>query len=442
MFKKKINLNLGQKYWIEAKKIIPGGTMLFSKNPDLYLPEKWPAYYAKAKKIYIWDLQGNRFMDLTTMGVGTNILGYSNDEINKEIIKVIKNSNVSTLNSIDEIKLTKMLLQMNPWAQMARYTKTGGEANLVALRAARSVTSNHKVAFCGYHGWHDWYLSTNLDNPKNLDNHLLPFLKIAGVPNNLKKETFAFDFNDIKKFKNIIYKNKLAAVIMEVSRLKKTKKKFLQEIRKITLKKNICLIFDECTSGFRETYGGLYKKYKVTPDIVVYGKSLANGYPICAVIGKKKYMKNLEKSFVSSTFWTDRVGYAAAIKTLNLMKRKKTWLTLKQKGAHIKKLWRKYSKKYNIDIVIQGLDSLPTFYFKNEDHLKLKTFLTQEFLKKKILASNSIYLSVFHTTSVLKRYEKVFEQIFKKIHFLKKNNIKISSVLEVPVCLDGVRGKK
>ena len=242
---------------------------------------------SKTKGVNIWDLEGNKYIDLTTMGVGTNILGYSNPEINLEIMKTIRKSNISSLNSIEEIILTKILLKMNSWAQMVRYTKTGGEANLVALRAARSMSNNYKVAFCGYHGWHDWYLSTNLQNSKNLDKHLLPNINTVGIPKNLKNQTFGFDFNNIEQFKKIIKKNKLAAVIMEVSRSKKTDKKFLKEIRKITKKKGICLIYDECTSGFRETFGGLYKKYEIIPDIVVYGKSIANGYPLCAIVGKK-----------------------------------------------------------------------------------------------------------------------------------------------------------
>ena len=439
---RKNKINLGQKYWNEAKKVIPGGTMLFSKNPDLYLPKKWPAYFSKAKGVYIWDLNGNKYIDLATMGVGTNILGYANSEINNEIIKIVKKSNISTLNSIEEIKLTKLLLKMNPCASMARYTKTGGEANLVALRAARSSTKNYKVAFCGYHGWHDWYLSTNLQNSKNLNTHLLPNINTIGIPKNQKNQTFGFNFNDIDEFKKIIKKNKLAAVIMEVSRLKETNKTFLKQIREITKKKNICLIYDECTSGFRESYGGLYKKYKLKPDIVVYGKSIANGYPLCAVIGKKTFMKNLEKSFVSSTFWTDRVGYAAAIKTLDLMKKNKTWIKLKNKGLMIKNIWKKHSKKYNIDITIQGLDALPTFIFNYENHLELKTFLTQEFLKKNILTANTVYVSIYHSSKILKKYDRIFGQVFKKISFLMKNNIKISSALETSTCLGGIRFKR
>ena len=333
---------MGQKYWDEAKKIIPGGTMLFSKNPDLYLPKKWPAYFLKAKNIYIWDLEGKKYIDLATMGVGTNILGYANSEVNQEVIKTIKKSNISTLNSVEEIKLTKILLKINPWAQMIRYTKTGGEANLVALRAARSSSKNYKVAFCGYHGWHDWYLSTNLRNSNNLNTHLLPNVNTVGIPKDFKNQSYGFKFNDIKEFKKIIQKNKLAAVIMEVSRLKETKKIFLKEIRKITKKKNICLIYDECTSGFRETYGGLYKKYGITPDIVVYGKSIANGYPLCAIVGKKNIMKNLEKSFVSSTFWTDRVGYAVSTNKESLEDKK---IRTKKEYLQKEKIGKLFPKK-------------------------------------------------------------------------------------------------
>ena len=433
------NKNLGQIYWSEAKKIIPGGTMLFSKNPDLYLPKMWPAYFSKAKGVELWDLNGKKYFDLATMGVGTNILGYANSEINNEVIKIIKRSNISTLNSIEEIKLTKLLLKMNSWADMARYTKSGGEANLVALRAAKSASKNYKVAFCGYHGWHDWYLSANLQNKRNLDSHLMPNMKPIGISKNLKNSTQVFNFNNIKEFEKIVKKNNLAAVIMEVSRGEKTSKNFLLKIRKITKKKNICLIFDECTSGFREQYGGLYKSYNVIPDIVVYGKALGNGYPICAVLGKKKFMKFLSKSFTSSTFWTDRIGYVAAIKTLQLMKKIKSWQILKKKGKEIKKIWKRLSEKHGLSIKIMGLDALPGFKFNYSDHNKLKTFLTQEFLKKGFLASTTIYLSVYHSNKIINQYEKILDKIFLQISNVKKKRISIRRFMNTPESLKGFR---
>ena len=432
-------LNTGQKYWNEAKKIIPGGTLLFSKHPDLYLPKKWPAYFNKANKYYIWDLDNKKYIDLATMGVGTNILGYANKIINKKVIQTINKSNISTLNSIEEIELSKLLLNIEPWAKMVRYTKTGGEANLVALRAARFYTKKSKVAFCGYHGWHDWYLSSILTKKNSLDKHLMKGLRKEGIPNNLKGTAFSFDFNNINQFKKIIKKNKIGAVIMEVSRLKKTSRKFLLEIRKITKKNNICLIFDECTSGFRECYGGLHKKYKVNPDIVVFGKSIANGYPICAIVGVKKFMSQLDKSFVSSTFWTDRIGFVAAIETLKEMKKKRSWVKISATGKKIKQIWKTKAKKHKLDVTINGLDALPVLKFNNPQEFEIKTYLTQEFLKKKILTSTYIYPCIYHDKSVLNRYSIILEKIFKKISLSIKNNNKISNLLDGPTCKIGLR---
>ncbi len=432
-------LNKGQEYWNKAKKIIPGGTLLFSKNPDLYLPKRWPAYFSKAKKCHIWDLDNKKYLDFATMGVGTNILGYANKIINRKVIQTINKSNIATLNSIEEIELSKLLLKIEPWAKMVRYTKTGGEANLVALRAARFYTKKSKIAFCGYHGWHDWYLSSILTKKSSLDQHLMRGLRKDGIPKNLKDTSFSFDFNNIEQFKKIIKKKDIGAVIMEVSRLKKTSRKFLLEIRKLTKKNNICLIFDECTSGFRECYGGLHKKYNINPDIIVLGKSIANGYPLCAIVGVKKYMTQLEKSFVSSTFWTDRIGFVAAIETLKEMKKQKSWLKITATGKKIKKIWKNKAEKYKLDITINGLDALPVLKFNNLEEYEIKTYLTQEFLKKKFLTSTYIYPCIYHDKTILNKYSIILEKIFKKISICIKNNYKISKLLDGPICKIGLR---
>ncbi len=437
--KNKNILNKGQKYWKEAKKIIPGGTHLFSKNPDLYLPKNWPAYFSKAKKCFIWDLENKKYVDFATMGVGTNILGYTNEKINSKVIKTVKDSNISTLNSIEEIALSRMFLKIEPWAKMVRYTKTGGEANLVALRAARAYTGKSKVAFCGYHGWHDWYLSSILTKKNSLNSHLMRGIRKDGIPKNLKNSSFAFDFNDIEKFKNIVKKNNIGAVIMEVSRLDKTKKNFLKKIRELTKKKNICLIFDECTSGFRECFGGLHKKFKVNPDIVVYGKSIGNGYPICAIVGTKKIMKTLENSFVSSTFWTDRIGTVAAIETLKEMKRIKSWKKITKIGKQIKLIWKKTAYKHKLNISIKGIDALPSVRFNYDQEPEMKTFLTQEFLKQKFLTSTYVYPCIFFNNKILKKYSEILNNIFKKMSNHINNNKKISSLLDGPKCKTGLR---
>lgn len=230
-------LNSGQKMWIRAKKVIPGGTMLFSKNPDLYLPNFWPAYFEKTKGCNIWDLEGKKYLDLSTMGVGTNILGYAKKEVDDAIKKIIHKGNISTLNSKEEILLAEKLIQMHPWAGKVRFARTGGEAAAIAVRIARAATGRENIAVCGYHGWHDWYLSANLSNSQNLNSHLMKNVPIQGVEKKLKNSAIVFEYNNFKQLEKIISSNNIAAVVMEVERNIKPQKHFLEKIRTLTKKK-------------------------------------------------------------------------------------------------------------------------------------------------------------------------------------------------------------
>ena len=175
--------------------------MLFSKNPDLFLPEKWPAYFSKVKGCKIWDLDGKMYYDLSFMGVGTNILGYANNSVDKAVIKSIEKGNMSTLNNKYEVLLAEKLTSIHSWSNMARFTRSGGEANAVAVRIARAATSKKNIAVCGYHGWHDWYLSANIKSKNNLNNHLMKNLPIDGVPKELKDSIFVFEYNNYESFK-------------------------------------------------------------------------------------------------------------------------------------------------------------------------------------------------------------------------------------------------
>ena len=285
-----IFFNKNQNKWIDAKNIIPTGNMLLSKRPTRFLKGSWPTYFSKAKECFVWDLDNKKFLDFSLMGIGTNILGYSNNKVNLQIKKTIDRSNMSTLNSYEEVILAKKLLNMHKWAENCFFAKTGGEASTIAIRIARSFIKKNKIAICGYHGWHDWYLSSNLKNKNNLNFLHLSGLGAEGIPHELSGLTIPFKYNDLDHFKKMINLNPdIGIVFMEVQRNEKPKKNFLSEIRKITLKKNIVLIFDECTSGFRETFGGLHLKYNVNPDICILGKSIANGIPLTAIIGKKYY---------------------------------------------------------------------------------------------------------------------------------------------------------
>jgi len=422
--------------WIKAKKNILNGSMLLSKRPEQFIPAAWPTFYKHAKNCHIWDNFNNKYLDFSLMGIGTNILGYSNPSVNSYVKKVIDNSSVSTLNSNYDYELSKMLIKIHPWSEMVAYSRTGAEANAIAIRIARAYSKKDEIAICGYHGWHDWYLSANLKNPKNLKNIHLDGLSTIGIPKKLKGITHPFKYNDIKTFEKIIKDNpQIGTVFMEVERNEKPKKNFLKKIRKITLEKNIVLIFDECSSGFREVYGGLHKKYKINPDMAVFGKSLGNGIPITVTIGKKKIMESGLNSFISSTFWTDATGPAAAISTLKEMKRLKSWKKISFTGKKIKKYWKYLAKKYNIKIDVSGIDAMPSFKFDHELNLYLRTYMTQEFLKKKILATNTIYCCIYHE-KYLRIYFNELDKIFLKISkFLKDKSI--LKELQFPVSMPG-----
>ncbi len=377
------SMTASKKLWKRAKKIIPGGNMFLSKRPELFHPEKWPAYYKKSSGINIWDLDGKKYRDLSLMGVGCNIMGYSNKKIDNAVIRALKKGNSSTINSYEEVKLCEKLLSLHKWADMAKLAKTGGEASAMAVRIARAASGKDKIAFCGYHGWHDWYLSANIKNKNNLSSHLMAGLEAKGVPKNLENTAFPFTYNNIDELNNIIKNHDIGAIKMEVSRNFKPKNNFLKKIRAICNKKNIILIFDECTSGFRQTFGGLHKLYEVEPDIAWFGKALGNGYSISAIIGKKEIMDYAQDTFMSSTFWTERIGSVAALETLNEMEKIKSWEIITKKGEKIQKKWNEIAKSNNLKISVLGIPALSSFSIISKDWLKYKTFITQEMLKKK-----------------------------------------------------------
>jgi glutamate-1-semialdehyde 2,1-aminomutase len=367
------------------------------------------------------------------MGVGTNILGYCNSEVDKAVKKVIEKGNLTTLNCPEEVYLAEKLLSMHPWAGKVKFARTGGEANAIAIRIARSASGRENIAFCGYHGWHDWYLAANLKDENSLDKHLMPGLNPLGVPSNLRNISFGFQHNDISQLKKLVNQNIIGVIIMELSRSSKSNIKFLKQIRKKAKKKNIVLIFDECSSGFRQSFGGIHKLININPDMAMFGKALGNGYAITAVLGKDSIMDSAEKSFISSTFWSERVGPVAALKTLEIMEREKSWKRISDLGEKVFLIWKKLSKKHNLNIEISGLPSLAKFSFKSKNSQAYKTYLTQEMLKRNFLASNGVYLSIAHDEKILSRYSSHLDEIFYKISECEKGNLNIFDILKYPV---------
>jgi glutamate-1-semialdehyde 2,1-aminomutase len=429
----------GQELYEKAKKLIPGGTMLLSKRPEMFLPDLWPSYFSKAKGTRVWDLDGTEYIDMSIMGIGTNTLGYGNDEVDQAVLETVKNGNMSTLNCPEEVWLAEKLIEINPWADMVRFARSGGEANAIAIRIARAASGKDKVAICGYHGWHDWYLSTNHNSGDGLSSHLLPGLDPSGVPKNLKDTVYPFHYNNIEELEQIVANNEIGVIKMEVVRNFGPEDNFLQKVRDLATKNNIVLVFDECTSGFRETFGGIYKKFGVEPDVAMFGKTIGNGYALTAVVGRRNIMEAAQKTFISSTFWTERIGPTAALKTLEVMERIQSWDLITQAGIKMQNGWNEVAKNNGISISISGIPSLSTYSFNSDNALKYKTIITQEMLKKGFLASTNFYASTAHSNSDFELYFEALNDVYKVISSCEEKSLNIDYLLEGPVCHSGFK---
>ena len=431
-------MGTGQKLWKHAKSIIPGGNMLLSKRAEMFLPDQWPAYFSKAKGCYVWDLDGNKYIDMCIMGIGTNTLGYGHPEVDDAVRKTIDAGNMSTLNCPEEVYLAEKLVEMHPWADMVRFARTGGEANSIAIRIARAASGKAKIAFCGYHGWHDWYLAANLGNEAILAGHLLPGLEPKGVPYNLRDTIFPFNYNCFDELETLVNNHDIGIIKMEVSRNQGPEKGFLEKVRKLANDRGIVLIFDECTSGFRQTFGGLHKLYEVEPDMAIFGKALGNGYAITSIIGRREIMEAAQTSFISSTFWTERIGPTAGLKTLEVMEREKSWETITRTGNQVAEAWRSLADRHNLEIHVGGLPAISSFSIKGPNTLEYKTLITQEMLKKGYLASNIFFASTVHTAEIISEYIDALDSVFKLISKCE-NGLDIKTLLNGPVCHSGFK---
>ncbi len=418
-----------KKLWEKAKKIIPGGNGLLSKRPERFLPNGWPTFFKKASGVYIWDLNNKKYTDMTSMGIGTSVLGYNNKFINRFVKKKIDQGINTTLNCYDEYELAKELLKIDKFADQVRFARGGGEAMSLAVRIVRSKTKKTKIIFSGYHGWHDWYLSSNINNIKNLNNHLLKNLKPLGVPKIFENSAIPLEFNNLNQLYKLSNNRNLAAIIIEPSRLEKLSKKFVGVLNKICKEKKILLVVDEITSGWRDCKGGIYKEIGLKPDIVVYGKALGNGFAISALVGKKKIMDIAQDTFVSSTAWTERVGFAAGLGVIKSHKKKNVFAHNKKMGKHIKKNWIKLAKKYDLKITVNNLDTIINFNFlyksKND---YLITLFTELMLKENFLANNNIYISLAHSKLIVSKYLKSVDKVFYLIScYLKDKSVTLKS---------------
>jgi glutamate-1-semialdehyde 2,1-aminomutase len=418
-------MNKTQELYKKAKKLIPGGTQLLSKRPEMFAPSIWPGYFSRAKGCEVWDLDGKHYYDFSTNNVGACLLGFANPEVNAAAKKVIDEGTMSSLNPPEEVALAERLIEIHPWAEQARFTRSGGESMTVAVRIARATTKRSKVAVAGYHGWHDWYLAANLGEDDALNGLLLPGLEPAGVPKELRGTTIAFQHNDMEAFDKLIIEHgdRLAAIVMETCRHNPPQDGYLEHVKKKAHEHGIILIFDEITIGWRLTFGGAHKLFGVNPDIAVFSKSLGNGHPIGAVIGTGEAMQGANNSFISSTYWTDRVGPAAALATLGEMEKNDVSSRVQKNGEKTRSILSRLAGKHDLSIMEdKGFACFIRLAFQHEKANVMRTLFTQLMLDEGFLAGSAFYPTLAHTDELIEKYSIAVDKVFAKLKVMLDNN--------------------
>lgn len=401
----------------QAQKRIPGMTQLLSKRPDMFSAGVWPGYFSRAKGVEVWDLDGNHYIDMSISGIGANVLGYADPDVDSAVVAAIEKGSSCSLNCPEEVELADLLCEIHPWAEMVRYARSGGEAMAIAVRIARAYTGKDKIAFCGYHGWHDWYLSANLGTENALGEHLLSGLNPAGVPKGLTGTAFPFRYNHIEELKAIVEKNRneLAAIVMEPIRNDYPIPGFFEEIRAIADDLGAVFLIDEISAGFRMNSGGAHLILGVRPDMAVFSKAIGNGYPIAAIIGVGKVMEAAQSTFISSTNWTERIGPTAAIATIKKHRQVDAGKHLMAMGEMVQEGWKRLSAKNGLKIDIGGIPPLSHFVFQYENGLAMKALFVQMMLEKDFLASNLFYAMVAHQEEHVESYLKTVDSVFFEI---------------------------
>lgn len=400
-----------------AKLLIPGMTQLLSKRPDRFSEGVWPGYFKRAKGVKIWDLDGNCYVDMSFGGIGANVLGYGEPEVDSAVRSVLEMGTSSSLNCLEELELADLLCELHPWAEKVRFARTGGESMAVAVRIARAFTGRDKIAFCGYHGWHDWYLCANLGTENALGEHLIFGLRPAGVPKELRGTAIPFRYNKINELTAIFEENpkEIAAVVMEPIRNEYPEPGFFDAVQNLARKHGAVLVIDEISAAFRMNTGGAHLKFGVEPDMAVFSKALGNGYPIAAIIGKAAVMDAAQRTFISSTYWTERIGPTAAIATIQKHRKVNAGEHLMHIGKLVQDGWQEMAEKHALPIHIGGIPPLSHFSFETEKPLVLKALFVQWMLERGFLATTGFYSMYAHSETHVQDYLKAVNAVFERI---------------------------
>lgn len=397
----------------DARRLIPGGTQLLSKRPEMFAPERWPAYYSEARGCEVTDLDGRRYLDFTHNGVGACLLGYAHPRVTAAVVERIQRGSMCSLNNPEEVALARKLIELHPWAEQARFARCGGESLAIAVRIARAATGRDVIAFCGYHGWNDWYLAANLSADKALDGHLLPGLSPAGVPRGLQGTALPFGYNRLEELAAIVrdHGKNLAAVVMEPTRNTPPWPEFLPGVRQLCDETGAKLVFDEVTTGLRFRQGGVHLDYGVTPDMAVFAKALGNGHPIGAVIGRADTMEAAQNTFISSTYWTEGVGPTAALATLAVSAEVDVAGHVRRIGEMFRSRWQDLAEKHGLSVTLGGYPALTTLTFQHENAAALMTLFTVRMLDRGFLAASGFYPTLAHQSQHIDAYMTAAEGV-------------------------------
>lgn len=414
-----MKINNSQELLKKAMTMIPAQSQTFSKNWTQYPFGCSPIFTDKADGGYVWDVDGNKFIDWP-MALGPLILGHNNKKINTALVKRLQEGIAFSLPNKLEVELSEKLINWFPFGESVRFGKNGSDVTSAAVRAARAYTNKNYVLCCGYHGWQDWFIGTTTRN--------------KGIPNSVKNLTHAFIYNDINSLKNLIsrYSGKIAAIIMEPIGLELPKNNFLLEVRNIASENNIVLIFDECWTGFRIHKKGSYGVFKVTPDLACFGKALGNGIPISVILGNKDIMNVFEDIFFSFTFGGDALGMTAANTVLDIVEKEPVIKYIEGIGNKLNNGVKSIIKELNLSNYVSyiGYPGRSSFCFYGDKHdgLLIKSIFQQEAIKEGVLAAGWHAPSYAHTHEDVDKTLNVYKNVFEKIKDgIEKN--KLSTLL-------------
>ncbi len=396
-----------------AHEIIPGATQLISRRPTRYAYGFSPAFAASGNGGRFTDVDGNCFVDWVS-GIGATILGYCDPIVDNAVKAQIDTGTQYSVSHPIEIELAELLIERIPCAEMVRFAKGGGDACSVAIRIARGTTGKDKILFCGYHGWHDWYLAANLDD-NELDEHLFPGIEPIGVPSALRGTAIPFPYDDLNALEARLleHADETAAIMMEPLRSDYPSDGYLHSVRELADRYGVLLIFDEVSTGFRPSPAGIQPMLGVLPDLAVFAKSISNGYPMGAVVGSRAVMEPAAQMFISSTYWSDTLGIQAAITTLKELETRNACETIHQTGRILKQEVSALIDSHSLPAICAGVDWHPYIRFEaGHDTSLINTLFIQEMAKRSVHMGTSFYINAAHGTGEIEQTITAINEVF------------------------------